>query len=378
MSQNDFNIANQTFPNTRSDLNSALQALASTSSGTSAPSTTYANQLWYDSSANILYIRNEDNDANITILALDQSNDTVEYFQADSIRTALIEFTDGDDALSIADGGALTTSGNLSIGGSNNELRFMEGANFVGFEAPALTGDQIFVLPSADGSANQVIKTDGSGNLSFTNVTPADSSVTSAKLSGALVTPSSLDLNGNELILDADADTSITADTDDQIDFKIANTDHFKLVSSSGDTVVQPTTDAKDIIFKQFDGTSVLAINDGAYAEFLGAGIVPEATLTDASTITWNALTQSVCKVTLGANRTMGLASNGVAGAFISILVIQDGTGSRTLSWNAGYEFTGDSAPTLTTTANKGDLFVFRYNGSKWLETGRNLDLTLS
>ena len=378
MSQNDFNIANQTFPNTRSDLNSALQALASTSSGTSAPSTTYANQLWYDSSANILYIRNEDNDANITILALDQSNDTVEYFQADSIRTALIEFTDGDDALSIADGGALTTSGNLSIGGSNNELRFMEGANFVGFEAPALTGDQIFVLPSADGSANQVIKTDGSGNLSFTNVTPADSSVTSAKLSGALVTPSSLDLNGNELILDADADTSITADTDDQIDFKIANTDHFKLVSSSGDTVVQPTTDAKDIIFKQFDGTSVLAINDGAYAEFLGAGIVPEATLTDASTITWNALTQSVCKVTLGANRTMGLASNGVAGAFISILVIQDGTGSRTLSWNAGYEFTADEAPTLTTTANKGDLFVFRYNGSKWLETGRNLDLTLS
>ena len=219
---------------------------------------------------------------------------------------------------------------------------------------------------------------DITGNLTGTASAIADDIVTSAKLSGALVTPSSLDVNGNELILDADADTSITADTDDQIDFKIANTDHFKLVSSSGDTVVQTATDAKDIIFKQFDGTSVLAINDGAYAEFLGAGIVPEATLTDASTITWNALTQSVCKVTLGANRTMGLASNGVAGAFISILVIQDGTGSRTLSWNAGYEFTADEAPTLTTTANKGDLFVFRYNGSKWLETGRNLNLTLS
>tara|TARA_R110001583_G_scaffold49594_2_gene155286 strand:+ start:14428 stop:15729 length:1302 start_codon:yes stop_codon:yes gene_type:complete len=167
MSQHDFDIANQTFPNTRSDLNLALKALASTSSGTSAPSTTFANQLWYDSSANILYIRNEDNDANITIMALDQANDTVEYFKSDSIRTALIEFTDGDDALSIADGGALTTSGNLSIGGSNNELRFYEGANYVGFEAPALSADKIWVLPSADGSANQTLTTNGSGTLSF-------------------------------------------------------------------------------------------------------------------------------------------------------------------------------------------------------------------
>jgi hypothetical protein len=170
MSQNDFTIANQTFPNTRADINLALQALASTSSGTSAPSTTFANQFWYDTSANTLYIRNEDNDANITLAVLDQSNDTVEYFKSDSIRTALIEFTDGDDALTIADGGALTTAGNLSIGGSNNELRFYEGANYVGFEAPALSGDKIWVLPTADGSANQGIVTNGSGTLSFADV----------------------------------------------------------------------------------------------------------------------------------------------------------------------------------------------------------------
>ena len=36
------------------------------------------------------------------------------------------------------------------------------------------------------------------------------------------------------------------------------------------------------------------------------------------------------------------------------------------------------TAPTLTTTASKGDLFVFRYNGSKFLEVGRNQNLTLS
>ena len=152
MSQHDLDIANQLFPATRTDLNNALQALGSTSSGTSAPSTTYANQLWYDTSNNFLYIRNEDNDANILIAELDQTNDTVEYFKSDSVRTALIEFTDGDDAITIADGGAVTTAtdatvtGNLSLGGSNTELRFMEGSNYVGFEAPALTGNQIWVL----------------------------------------------------------------------------------------------------------------------------------------------------------------------------------------------------------------------------------------
>ena len=103
-----------------------------------------------------------------------------------------------------------------------------------------------------------------------------------------------------------------------------------------------------------------------------------ETTLTDGSSITWDASTQDVAKVTLAGNRTLGAASNGTTGQFISLLVIQDGTGSRTLTWNAAYEFASDTAPTLTTTANLGDVFVFRYNGSKWLEVGRNQALTLS
>ena len=48
MSQHDMNIANQGFPAFRSDLNNALTALASTSNGTSAPSTTFAYQMWVD------------------------------------------------------------------------------------------------------------------------------------------------------------------------------------------------------------------------------------------------------------------------------------------------------------------------------------------
>ena len=103
-----------------------------------------------------------------------------------------------------------------------------------------------------------------------------------------------------------------------------------------------------------------------------------ESTLTDQATVAWDASTQDVCKLTLGGNRTMAAPTNNTTGQFISILVIQDGTGSRTLTWNAVFEFASDTAPTLTTTANLGDVFVFRYNGSKWLEVGRNQALTLS
>jgi len=137
MSQNDLTIANQGFASFRSDLNSALQALGSTNSGTSAPSTTFANQLFYDTTNNILKIRNEDNDAFISLFTLDQSNDNIE---------------------------SLTINGALSA--------------------------------------------------------------------------ESLDLNGGELILDADNDTSITADTDDQIDFKVGGTDTVKVTGTQTDIKV--------------------------------------------------------------------------------------------------------------------------------------------
>ena len=70
--------------------------------------------------------------------------------------------------------------------------------------------------------------------------------------------------------------------------------------------------------------------------------------------------------MTLSGNRTLAAPTNNTTGQFISILVIQDSTGSD-LTWNAVFEFAADTAPTLTTTASKGDVFVFRYNGSKWL-----------
>ena len=92
----------------------------------------------------------------------------------------------------------LNTSGTVSLDGSANELRFYEGSNYVGFEAPSLSGDQIWTLPTADGSANQVLKTDGSGALSWS--TPSTSSAT------VTVTDNENTNEGNALIFAADAD----------------------------------------------------------------------------------------------------------------------------------------------------------------------------
>ncbi len=59
------------------------------------------------------------------------------------------------------------TTDHISIGGNSKELRFYSGSDYVGFKAPSLSATKIWTLPLEDGSANQVLKTDGSGNLSW-------------------------------------------------------------------------------------------------------------------------------------------------------------------------------------------------------------------
>ena len=72
----------------------------------------------------------------------------------------------------------------------------------------------------------------------------------------APVIATSLDMNGSELILDADADTSITADTDDTIDFKINGTDVFQMTSTKFDL------NGKELILDADADTSITADTD--------------------------------------------------------------------------------------------------------------------
>ena len=81
------------------------------------------------------------------------------------------------DAIAIAADGKVTLSQDLYLGGTQKELRFYEGANYVGFKAPSLSGNQIWVLPATDASSNgDAIVSDGSGGLSFSSTVGSNAS----------------------------------------------------------------------------------------------------------------------------------------------------------------------------------------------------------
>ena len=76
MSTHDYVIDNQSAPAFRSDLNSALAAIVTQNSSSSAPATTYANMFWYDTTNNALKKRNEANSAWVTLGTIDEGAGT--------------------------------------------------------------------------------------------------------------------------------------------------------------------------------------------------------------------------------------------------------------------------------------------------------------
>jgi hypothetical protein len=85
-----------------------------------------------------------------------------------------------------------------------------------------------------------------------------------------------------------------------------------------------------------------------------------EVTLTDAATVAVDMSTFINATVTLGGNRTLGNPTNVKVGQSGIIRIVQDGTGSRTLSYGTDWEFAGGTAPTLTTTAGANDLLFYQ------------------
>lgn len=86
-------------------------------------------------------------------------------------------------------------------------------------------------------------------------------------------------------------------------------------------------------------------------------------TLTDGATITWDVSQGRVATVTLGGSRTMAKPTNLKVGTYI-LRVRQDGTGSRTITWNPAFKWTAQTAPVLTTTANAVDVITLFSDGN--------------
>jgi len=145
MSQNDLVIDNQSFPATRADINSALQALGSLNSGAAAPSTTYANMLWYDTLNNTLKMRSGANSAWISVGYLDQSSNAFRIFDDTQVvnssgtQTGII----GDQSEAAWEAGTSTTESLISpakFSAASSSIRLLGTLNLTSGSTQTLSG----------------------------------------------------------------------------------------------------------------------------------------------------------------------------------------------------------------------------------------------
>jgi hypothetical protein len=285
----------------------------------------------------------------------------------------------GYDDIGVTSGATLTFSNGVLSNGKNQVLKLIgtiagavnvvipDGIEKTYIVNNATTGAHSVTFKTSSGSGVTFGATDKSTKILFTDGTNVIDTGTVSLTGVQTLTNKTLtapildeinDSNGNEEII-----FTTTASAVNEITIANAATGNRPDISVTGD-------DTNIGLSVSTKGTGLILFNDGAYNA--------DATLTDGATITWDVGSSPVAKVTLGGNRTLSAPTNSASGQFISLAVIQDGTGSRVLTWNSAYEFTGDVAPTLTTTASKADIFVFKYNGTVWMETGRNLNLSIT
>ena len=206
-----------------------------------------------------------------------------------------------------------------------------------------------------------------------------------------------------------DGDSLLLGDSEklllgDSQDFEIFHngTSAFIQNVSANDLIIQNTGDDSDIILKsdnssggittyiQCDGgngqvklfhygtqvmntTSTGATVTGLLTATTSANISQVALTSSSNSVAWDARAAANAYHLLTENTTFVAPSNAVEGAIISVEIANPGVGigPYTVAWNTAFEFAASTAPTVTSTASKTDIFSFRYNGSVWQEIGR-------
>ncbi len=190
------------------------------------------------------------------------------------------------------------------------------------------------------------------------------------------------------LVFGAGSDLTITHDATDST---ITSATNDLKITSNGDDLILEAED--DVIIRDNAGSNILAqfINGGANelyhnatkkfetasggVSLTGGAAANVTALSDGATITIDMATACHHSVTLGGNRTFAAPSNQVVGQAGSIFITQDGTGSRTASFNAAFKFVGGTAPTLTTTAGATDRIDYVILSSNVIHCAVSLDV---
>jgi hypothetical protein len=346
MATHDYVIDNGTGAAVRTDLNNALAAIVSNNSSSSEPSTKYAYQWWADTTTGILKIRNSSNNGWVELFQLDGtltledgSASTPGLAFRDDLNTGI--FSSGADNFDIATGGSVranvsstglnvtgtvvddgaTHDGDVTFTGASANIVFDKSDNALEFadnaEAKFGTGGDFKIYH--DGS-NSYLDENGTGNLRIRNV------------------------NGNAI----------------------------ELIAGTGETMLQANYNGGVDLYhdnvKKFETESGgVSLTGGAAANITA--------LSDGATITIDMATACHHSVTLGGNRTFAAPSNQAVGQSGSIFITQDGTGSRTASFNSAFKFVGGTAPTLTTTAAAIDRIDYIVKASNVIQCAVSLDV---
>ena len=232
----------------------------------------------------------------------------------------------------------------------------------------AINGKVMTMTGSTDDTAVFTVGTNGTLTVETTDTAAAAANI-------QITADGTFEVDATTITLDSAGDIALDA-AGNNVTFKSGGTSILDFSNSSSDAVITSSVQDKDIIFKGDDGGSAvtpLTMDMSAAGKLLlGAGAVG-STLTDTSnsgSITLDFDTYQNFVLTATGNITLANPSTESAGQSGIIILIQDGTGSRTLSLGTDYETAGGSGLTISTAASAVDVIPYFVKASGSIQLG--------
>ena len=157
------------------------------------------------------------------------------------------------------------------------------------------------------------------------------------------------------------------------------STDYVSIAGDFSDFVIDTVacSNVSDAVQKINAITNTIGVVDilNTEREYAKQQYFGEKSLTDAVNIDWDLSVEQNATVILTGNRTLNAPTNMKAGGRYVLKIVQDGVGSRTLTFNSAYYFEGGTDPTLSIGVNAIDVFEFYSDGARMLCVGGYLNL---
>ena len=352
MAQHDYVINNQTFPSYRNDHNNSLSAIVSNNSGASEPTVMFPYMWWYDTTNNILKVRNADNDDWISFATFDQVNDTVNFL--DSAFTQLtsdlasngydINFVDNDKA-------QFGTSNDLQIyhDGSNSYISDTGAGNLF------IQGSDIIHIKTSSG-AEQMAKftANGSSELYYDNSKKIETTSTGVSITGGAVLTADLDMqDSDKIILGTGNDLEIYHDGSNSYIDENGTGD---LIIRGSTVRLRKTGATEDMIVATQDAGVELYYNNAKKLETTASGITITGSVTaDSFTGISQGLTLIATQTVSSGGTTSVTFNTGLSDYENFILVGNYGTGGQGNSFNLNLYKAGSSVVSGTIASGHGN-----------------------